>query len=50
MYGNQFLKAALARGLTDDEANLKDIARAGIFAAAPTALSNYGIGKDSTQE
>jgi hypothetical protein len=25
--------------LTDDEANLKDIARAGILAAAPSALS-----------
>jgi hypothetical protein len=47
--GNQFLKAALARGLTDDEASIKDIARAGIFAAAPTALDT-GIGAlDSTQ-
>jgi hypothetical protein len=47
--GNQFLKAALARGLTDDKASIKDIARAGIFAAAPTALDT-GIGAlDSTQ-
>jgi hypothetical protein len=47
--GNQFLKASLARGLTDDEASIKDIARAGIFAAAPTALDT-GIGAlDSTQ-
>ena len=47
--GNQFLKAAVTRGLTDDEADLKDIARAGIFAAAPTALDT-GIGAlDSTQ-
>ena len=38
MGGSQFLKAALAKGLTDDEASLKDIARTGIFAAAPTAL------------
>jgi hypothetical protein len=40
--GSQFLKAALAKGLTDDEADLKDIARTGIFAAAPTALGEYG--------
>ena len=36
--GSQFLKGALAKGLTDDEASLKDIARTGIFAAAPTAI------------
>jgi hypothetical protein len=37
-YG-KFAKAALARAATDDEADLKDIARAGIFAAAPTIIS-----------
>jgi len=47
--GNQFLKAALAKGLTDDEASLKDIARTGIFAAAPTALNTGIQGLDSTQ-
>ena len=36
--GDKFLKAALARGLTDDEASIKDIARTGILAAAPTAI------------
>ena len=35
----KFLTAAAAKGLTDDEADLKDIARTGIFAAAPTAIS-----------
>jgi hypothetical protein len=39
---SRFLTAAAARGLTDDEANLKDIARAGGLAALPSALSNYG--------
>jgi hypothetical protein len=47
--GSQFLKAALARGLTDDEASVKDIARAGIFAAAPTALDAGIQGLDSTK-
>ena len=36
--GDAFLKAALTKGLSDDEADLKDIARTGIFAAAPTAI------------
>ena len=36
--GDKFLKAALARGLTDDEAGLKDMATTGILAAAPTAI------------
>jgi hypothetical protein len=49
MGGSQFLKAALARGLTDDEASVKDIARAGIFAAAPTALDAGIQGLDSTK-
>jgi ABC-type nitrate/sulfonate/bicarbonate transport system substrate-binding protein len=35
-----FLRAALAaKGLTDDEADLKDILRVGAIAAAPAALS-----------
>ena len=42
--GNKFMAAAAARGLSDDEADLKDIARTGIFASAPTALSKYGKG------
>jgi hypothetical protein len=37
-YG-KFANAALARAATDDEADLKDIARTGIFAAAPTIIS-----------
>ena len=36
--GSQFLKAGIARALTDDEADLKDILRTGAFAAAPTAI------------
>ena len=36
--GDKFLKSAIARGLTDDEASIKDIARTGILAAAPTAI------------
>jgi hypothetical protein len=39
---SRFLTAAAARGLTDDEADLKDITRSGIFAAAPTAFKQYG--------
>ena len=39
---SRFMTAAAARGLSDDEANLKDIARAGGLAALPSALSNYG--------
>jgi len=42
-----FLTAAAAKGLTDDEADLKDIARTGIFAAAPTAISQ-GAGNLAT--
>jgi len=38
--GGSFTKAALARGLTDDEADLKDVLRAGAFAAAPAALDS----------
>ena len=36
--GDAFLKAALTKGITDDEANLKDSLRTGIIAAAPTAI------------
>ena len=43
----KFLTAAAAKGLTDDEADLKDIARTGIFAAAPTAISQ-GAGNLAT--
>jgi len=39
-----FLRAGLAKGLTDDEADLKDILRTGAIAAAPQAL-DAGIGK-----
>ena len=41
---SRFMTAAAARAASDDEANLKDIARAGGLAALPTALSNYGKG------
>ena len=37
------LKAALAKGLTDDEADLKDIGITGIFAAAPTAIGEFMV-------
>ena len=36
--GDAFLKAALTKGITDDEADLKDSLRTGIIAAAPTAI------------
>ena len=42
-YG-KFVNAALTRGLTDDEADLKDILRTGTFAAAPNIVDS-GIGK-----
>jgi hypothetical protein len=45
-------KAVLAGGtrfLTDDEADLKDVATTGILAAAPTALDSYVGGMDKTQ-
>jgi hypothetical protein len=42
-YG-KFVNAALTRGLTDDEADLKDILRTGTFAAAPNIIDS-GIGK-----
>ena len=45
-------KAIMAGGtrfLTDDEADLKDVATAGILAAAPTALDSYVGGMDKTQ-
>jgi len=42
---SRFLTAAAARAATDDEANLKDIARAGGLAALPSALSDYGAGE-----
>ena len=35
--GDAFLKAALTRGITDDEADLKDSLRTGIIAAAPNS-------------
>jgi len=41
---SRFMTAAAARAASDDEANLKDIARAGGLAALPSALSNYGEG------
>ncbi len=39
---SRFMTAAAARAASDDEANLKDIARAGGLAALPSALSEYG--------
>ena len=36
--GDAFLKAALTKGVTDDEADLKDSLRTGLFAAAPKAI------------
>ena len=41
---DQFLKASIAKGLTDDEADLKDILRTGAIAATPQ-LIDAGIGK-----
>jgi hypothetical protein len=40
---SKFLTSAIARGLSDDEADVKDIFRAGALAAAPTAISG-GLG------
>jgi hypothetical protein len=39
-----FLRAGLAKGLTDDEADLKDVLRTGAIAAAPQMI-DAGIGK-----
>ena len=51
----KFLTAAAAKGLTDDEADLKDVLRTGTLAAAPTAigkgissLANVPAGQDPT--
>ena len=44
----KFGAAGLTKYLSDDEADLKDIARAGIFAAAPEAISQ-GIGSKGVQ-
>jgi hypothetical protein len=38
---SRFLTSALTRGLIDDEADLKDVATAGIMSAAPVALEGY---------
>ena len=46
--GDAFLKAALTKGITDDEANLKDSLRTGIIAAAPKAISG-GLGNFAAQ-
>ncbi len=40
---DQFLKASIAKGLSDDEADLKDILRTGAIAAAPQAIGK-GLG------
>jgi len=44
-----FLRAGLAKGLTDDEADLKDILRTGAIAAAPAALDRGIAGLDSSK-
>jgi len=44
MAANSFLTAAAAKGLTDDEADLKDILRTGTLAAAPQAIGR-GLGQ-----
>jgi len=46
---SRFLTSALTRGLIDDEADLKDVATAGIMSAAPVALEGYvqGLPKGS---
>jgi len=41
---NSFLTAAAAKGLSDDEANLKDVLRTGTLAAAPQAIGQ-GLGQ-----
>jgi hypothetical protein len=46
---SKFLTSALTKGLIDDEADFKDVATAGILAAAPTALDSYVGGLDKTQ-
>jgi len=46
--GDAFLKAALTKGITDDEADLKDSLRTGIIAAAPKAISG-GLGNFAAQ-
>ena len=38
---SRFLTSAITRGLIDDEADLKDVATAGIMSAAPVALEGY---------
>ena len=38
---SKFLTSAITKGLIDDEADFKDVATAGILAAAPTALEGY---------
>ena len=51
-----FLRAGLAKGLTDDEADLKDVLRTGAIAAAPQAIGKglesfggaYGTGSSNT--
>ena len=40
---DQFLKASITKGLSDDEADLKDILRTGAIAAAPQAIGK-GLG------
>ena len=40
---DQFLKASIAKGLSDDEADIKDILRTGAIAAAPQAVGK-GLG------
>ena len=46
---SKFLTSAITRGLIDEEADLKDMATAGIMASAPTALEGYvqGLPGDS---
>ena len=43
MGGSAFLKAAIARGMIDPDADLKDVLKTGIMAAAPQAISS-GVG------
>ena len=38
---SKFLTSAITKGLIDDEADLKDVATAGIMSAAPVALEGY---------
>jgi len=46
---SKFLTSAIARGLSDDEADLKDVFRAGALAAAPAALDKGIAGLDSSK-